>query len=306
MLGKLSDDLIASAKRRGRIPDSSFTDPEWLAIVNEEMVTYLVPLIMSVQEDYYVTDYEVALSGAGPYRVPSRAVANGLRELIFLDASGNPIDVPQVDGSQLDIAPWGFRLKSQGIDYVNRSNRSDAVTLRMTYAVSPSALLEAAGSAIVTAIAGTLVTLAGMPGTSIAPQSVLGAAPGAFVGVTSFDACKATPGFEPVGMDLAGTCDGVIVTLADAPPPALQVGDYVSAAHFSPVPQAPVELFPVLAQAGAAAALGELGKTDEAQLAEQKRDAMARMVLPLMRNRVKGAPKAVLPHRGIFAATARW
>lgn len=54
--------LIESAKRRGMIPassDRSFSFDDLCALMSEELQTYVVALLMSTREEWFVRDYDV-------------------------------------------------------------------------------------------------------------------------------------------------------------------------------------------------------------------------------------------------------
>lgn len=311
----LSDSLLASAKRRARIPDSAFNAEELLAIANEELETYLMPLIVSAAEAYYETFTDFALqedAGARTvptvsYRVPPRAVGNALREVVFLDNDGRPVDVPRLDVSDLEGSSWGVLLQAQGVTYLNRQNRQDIATLRMFYALTPSQLCRASEAAKVLTVTGSALTLAAIDSPPWPLEdAAAGVAPGSLSGFTSFDIVKSSPGFEVVATDLAGTCDGLTLTLDGGVPAALQVGDFVAIAGRSPVPQVPTALWGLLAQSIACVLLGQLGQDEAEQKEMAKRALMEKQVAPLIRNRVRGAPRSVIPRHNIMAASRRW
>lgn len=307
MIEYVSDQLIASAKRRGRIPDGAFATAELLGVANEEIETYLVPLIEGVHEDYYETNVDFAVGPtSATYRIPGRAVGGSLREISFLDASGNTIDIPRVSIDDLEQATWGFTLLSQRVQYVNRVARAGPVTLRMTIALRPNRLCQAASAAVVTAINGDVLTLAaiGAPADPLLPLPD-DTGPDALAAVTSFDIVKASPGFEIAGYDLAGSVSGANLTLSGDVPAGVEVGDYVARAGYSPVPQAPAEAWHLLAQAVRAELLSELGDA-EAQNELGRLAMMEKRVKPLLQNRVRGAPQSVIRRHGVLQASRRW
>jgi hypothetical protein len=83
-------------------------------------------------------------------------------------------------------------------------------------------------------------------------------------------------------------------------------GDYVAPARSSPVPQVPTALWGLLAQAIAANLLSQLGQDEQADKEMARRALMEKQVAPLIRNRVKGAPKSLIPRNGVFSVTRRW
>lgn len=300
---------------RGRIPDGAFTDAELLQIATEELETYLFPLIVSAQEDYYLRNQTFTLlsdSGATTipvveYRIPPRALGNALKDIIFIDTQGRPVDVPRIPVTDLEQAAWGFLIEGQSVTYLNRQNRSDITSMVMKFVLSPGPLCANSEAALITAINGHALTL-GITGTPVweLGEAAEGPAPASFLGATSFDLIKYTPGFEVVSFDAAGTCNGTTLTLTGAVPTYLAVGDYVALANTTPVPQCPVAMWGLLAQSIAAALLEGTGDAAGHEKALAKRQLIEDRTLPLIQNRVRGAPRSITPRNNFFRAGARW
>ena len=75
--------------------------------------------------------------------------------------------------------------------------------------------------------------------------------------------------------------------------PALVVGDYVTKAEETIVPNIPTELHPIVAQRVAVACLESMGDEQNKQSAERKLAQMERAALKIIGNRVEGAPKKI-------------
>lgn len=322
----VADQLIESARDRGRIPASAISSTKLLQIANEEMESYLAPTITGVQEDFYLSTAMFALDSivagalldamldaplyeigapATSWRIPSRAAGGSLREVSFLDSGANTIQVPRISVDDQEAAVWGVLLSGQVVTYINRVARTGPAAMRMTFAMTPSMLTPAASCARVADIVGNDVTVEAIP-TPDNPVSGATAYTSTFPSATAWDLVKGTPGFEVIGVERAGTYSGGVITLTAAPPSTLEVGDYVALPHYTPVPQCPTAMWPVLAQAVAATALERLGQMEEATQAMQRRAQMEAQSLPLLKNRIRGNPMSMVSRKNILASTRRW
>jgi hypothetical protein len=87
-----SDDIIEDVKRTISFPTSqnTFDDEDILAFANKEMAIAIVPDLMTVHEEYFVTKLIVPLEdNKSRYLIPERAVGMKLRDLFLVDAQGN-------------------------------------------------------------------------------------------------------------------------------------------------------------------------------------------------------------------------
>src|SRR5512147_634259 len=93
-------DLVASIRRRTGMPaaQATYTAAELLAIATDELWSYVVPFVLSQQEDYWLRHAEEPLvDGVYTYPIPTRAVGAKLREVLLLDDRRNPTNVPRLD-----------------------------------------------------------------------------------------------------------------------------------------------------------------------------------------------------------------
>lgn len=81
------------------------------------------------------------------------------------------------------------------------------------------------------------------------------------------------------------------------------VGDYVTKAEETIVPNLPTEYHSVLAQMVAVACLESMGDTNGMQSAEKKLNKMQKSVLNIVTNRVEGAPKKIKNRNGTLNQT---
>lgn len=234
-------ELLASIKRRAGMPtaQATFTTADLIAIANEQMLEYVVPLVLGAREDYWVTNDDQALAdGVLAYRIPYRAISSKLREVSVLDAQSGVHNLPRVSLSDLEHAHRGFWIEGDKVWLVSDSlTVTDlGVTLRQTFNLRPNQLVETSGATTVASFDAAAKTI------------TLASAPTGYSTATAFDIIRARSPFETLAYDAAGTLSTLTITFSGSLPTDLAVGDYVCLTEQSPVPQIPVELHGLLAQ----------------------------------------------------------
>src|ERR1019366_372124 len=94
MIDYTVDGLIASIKRRITLPDAQnlYTADDLIAFMGDELSSTIVPLVHSVQQEYWVVRQDVPLvMNQLNYTIPVRGVANCLRLLTLVDTNGNEL-----------------------------------------------------------------------------------------------------------------------------------------------------------------------------------------------------------------------
>lgn len=252
------EDLIASVKRRAFVPtaQATFQTADFLAIANEELQSYVVPLVISQREDYFIAHLDYALtSGVMEYRLPSRAIGSGLREVSIIDSDGQVNNnFPRVARENLTEADKGYYLDGNVLMLIVE-NPTQVVdigqTLRMTYYQRPNTLVSSTLTATIATVthATNTVTLAAAP-------------PVAFTTGVEYDLINGAPGFEALAIDWQASSVGVTMVFADPLPTDLAAGDIIGIAGQSSVPQIPADLHPLLAQRCALKVLEGLGDSE--------------------------------------------
>jgi hypothetical protein len=272
----LSDFLLESVKRRTRMPVSQATLDTWdvLRIADEQIRGYVAPLMISVAEDYLTAEYDVPITAdVTSYRPPARSMK--LREVQFLDANGDPVDVPRIAIEELPYASWGFYLLGESVKIVN-VDQVAGLTLRLTYYLRPSKLIPASEAGVVSGVVGGAISLYATP---------------AGIGTGTVDLVRGVAPFEVVAQDVACTVAGGVVTVAAASiPDGFGAGDFVCLPQECPGVQVHPDLFALVAQATAVAILDGNGDDAAYQRAERelaKLDGNARILLA---QRVEGEP----------------
>jgi hypothetical protein len=308
---------IGQVRLRGGLPstDARFTDAKLLKLLTDELQGNVAPLVHNAKSDHGVVQYTVAAAvGVAEYSLPPAAFANTLRDVYWIDSSNNitPLN-PRSAADPLVYAlsrnngtPRYYHLR--GSKVVVSPPPAAAGTLALPHYARPSALVvpgitSAAGAAIVltaghNSVAQTLtLNLNGVPPTAIQGLPS-GALPLAVV--------RSTPGFETILISTQAT-----TTVAEIAPgvwrvtitgvvtsPGVIGGDYVCLPGESPVPQCPVELFPLLHARAALVAVPSTGDMSQATgaLAAQVADLEAKAVA-FLRPRVESAQPP--PGRGM-------
>ena len=94
-----SQDLIESVKRKISFPISqnTFLELDILAFANEEMFISQVPSVLQFHEEYFVTYKTLPLiNNVSRYPIPDRATGMKLRDLFWMDQSGNLFDMTRI------------------------------------------------------------------------------------------------------------------------------------------------------------------------------------------------------------------
>jgi hypothetical protein len=279
-------DLLAAIKRRTFAPTSQNTFPnsELLALADEEMQTVIVPELMAVREEFFVTSEDVPVTaGQAAYDIPWRAIGMAAREVKLVDSSGSYTDLPQISPESISSdspgTPTAFYLRDNQIVLYPTPN-TNALTLRISYSRSPSRHVETSSAAVVSAVIGFDVNI--------------NAVPAAFTSAVQYDFIRATGGQEIVAMNLAAAGVGPSsLTMSVTPPSALRAGDYVALAGETPVVQLPREYRTCLAQATCVRVLKSL-RMDGFREEKEVLDEMLEKARLLVSPRVVGEPMKIL------------
>lgn len=289
----LTSDLLATIKTKALIPTNqvTFTNANLLSMADDELQSAIVPIIMDVREEYFVTykDFTVSNSGtAAGYRIPSRAVGTKLRDLTYLVGTQEN-SVPIIPA---DEVPYGTQGGYQPYNTLVGFLRANKVflqppqglsgTLRMYFFQRPSNLVE-------TTAVGRIDSIDTNTG-----EVVLGNVPSTFVSSINYDFVMAQPGFDILELDVVPTgISGSTFTFSSLPA-GLQVGDYLCLAGESPVPMIPVEFISVLAQRVIVRVLEAIGDANGVATAKAKLIELEKFAQGLISPRVEGEPKKII------------
>jgi hypothetical protein len=303
--GLTTNALLKSIKRRAMVPDNqnTFSDQDFIDLMNEEMMIGLVPSILQMKEEYFLFRQLVPLqSDKSNYPVPERALASKLREVCFRDSTdkivGNEYEMTQIaiDDRYTGLANGtgssdftGFRrFYMFGSDLILHPSvgPNPHGSLSFYYYLRPNTIVKESSVALITNINRTTgdITVSSLPSVYTVTEKV--------------DFVKAKSPHNILDIDIQinslNSLTKVINVTASQIPKDLEVGDYIPLAGQSCIPNVPTELHMVLAQRVAQRILEALGDTEGLNNATAKVLEMEGKLSTMIENRVEGAPRKVV------------
>lgn len=302
--------LVKSVQRRILMPfsDNTLTSDEIIELLDEEMRSTIVPLVLAAREEFYVQNYDQTLvAGTYDYVIPDRAAFASWRDIVMVDPNGNEINMTELPPEYVKISypvggipplyTYGFILNNDQITlWPPNSGVPTQNQLRMKVKRRPNHLIGVANCGQVTAVnAGSRqVTLSDNGDTTWTTS-------------TTFDAIPNSPQFTSLGDDLVITAinqvtpTATVLTFAVANyPTGVAIGDWICPAAMSCVPQIPYDIFPLLAQRGVIKCLEALGDNQNLQVAERRYQDMAADFARTVSPRVGGTRKALVNRTANF------
>lgn len=287
----------------------TYSDDDILSYADEELQTGIIPLLMSVREDYLTSYIEDTISPSiAAYDMPERAIGMKLKDVTVIETTSPStppgsvveISIPRIQSDQgptrlMNNYP-GFYLRENQLILQN-PDAFNGYFLRQYYFKRPNKLVPVSSAAQITAVGpqGFVPVLA-------ANQVLVSLLPSNFGTNATFtqvvDIIQAKPGFRTIAMDLDVSCvqASLIITFTGltAVPAGVSVGDWVCLQGETVIPQIPVELHPVLAQRTAVKILEGLGDVTNLQAAQVKLKEVEHAVLTMLSNRIEGEPQKIV------------
>ena len=282
-----TEHLLASVKLRSLTPRGQYTfqDPEVLQIADEEMRGLVVPSIMGLREEYFVTYSDIPLVGnQATYAIPARASGMIVRDLAFLDASMSVRRLRKTEIERIKSystgSPDAFYFIGNKIALYPFPAGSSG-SLRVYFSLAPSKLVSTAEVSAITDIDTSTneLTLLSIPST--------------WVTGNAFDLSKQDGGQEPLAIDLVAEDITDNVVRLPSLPSDLRVGDYISLAGQTALLPVPCEYREVLAQATAARILGS-GEWPGADRAEKTLERLVAHAERQFKPRSIGEPDVII------------
>lgn len=316
--------LLKSIKRRAMVPDNqnTFTDQDFIDIMNEEMMIGIVPSVLQTKEEYFIFRQLVPLvAHKSNYPIPERALANKIREICYRDsvskASGNEYEMTQIaiDDRYTGLSNGtgssdftGFRrFYVMGSDVVLHPDvgPSPYGSLAFYFYLRPNSLVKDSQVATITGINRTTgeITLSSLPSN----YSVYVANTNNTV-ITTFDFVKARSPHNILDIDIPITALNSTTKTITLPttsiPLDLEIGDFMPLSGQTCVPNIPTELHMVLAQRAAQRVLEAIGDTEGLNNASAKIADMEAKLSTMLDNRVEGSPRKVV-NRALMTGVSR-
>jgi hypothetical protein len=294
---------IESIKTRAVLPSNSehlFTDSDICKIMTKELHDTIVPMILSVKEDYLLHDYDQdVVSSQNSYDIPQRALGNKVKDVVLLNSSGDEYGISRIDAnlmkngrnSEPSIPSEGFRFQNDAVVLYPNAARFTGYDLRMKYFRRPNNIVLVTAAGQITAIdTGT-------------KQVTLGNCPSTWTTATTFDFIKGQPGFKSRGDDKAISAINTttkVLTFSAALPSDLVVGDWVAEAGFSPIAQIPYEVQGLLEQRTVIKLMEGMGDRQGLESAGDVYKDMKTNFYELVTPRADGSPKKFVRNNALF------
>src|ERR1700689_5512750 len=96
--------LVDSVYRRVLSPNSQNTlqPADIIAFLDEEMRTTILPLILAAQEEFFVKNFDqLVIQGQYAYTIPPRAAFATWRDVVFVDANRNELNMSMLSPEYL-------------------------------------------------------------------------------------------------------------------------------------------------------------------------------------------------------------
>lgn len=287
--------LLISVKSRSMNADNQnlFTDDDIVRIASEELQAVLIPFIESVKGEYWVTNQDQPfVQTVTTYTLPQRATGTKLRDVCLVDSQGSQVLLNYINPEDLKsswaYAPYqfGFYPKDNQIVLVlgNLVGTGSYSFVRMLYFRRPNVLCTTGSSGN----AGQVVSF-----NTVAHTITLDFAPTTWSTSTQFDIINSLPPFQSrVDSATITNISGFVLTFTNPLPAGLAVGDWVSEANFSPIPQIPVECHRLLECLTAARILQYSGDPSFAVFQAQA-EAAKKELFQVLSPRIDGSPRKI-------------
>jgi hypothetical protein len=295
-MAKTADELLAGIKKRIVIPASQalLTDPEILSYADMVTSSYLVPVIRSTAQEYFVTKTTTpTVANQAEYAIPYRAIGRTLRDLKIADTGGSVRDMPLIALEDAHLysfggtVPTGHYFQGDRIVLLPTPQTAD-LTLHIFWEMPPGKLALVDNCARVTGITATTVTVSAAPSTITT---------GTVVDFIAGQSGNSTLAFDKTVSNVAATT----YTFATGDIPAtLAIGDYVAPQGCTPYVQLPNEAMSLLETATDQRILNTIGDFEGAGRLEEDRKREDKDLKILLEPRNQGENAVFINRRGLL------
>jgi hypothetical protein len=301
-------ELIENIKRRCTVPTSQLTleDSDFCALANDEMQDIVVPLLMSVKSEYFLTFEDLQSDLTGSITIPEAAVGEKLRSVCWLQNSSPLIlnNLPRID---LDVVAGvgpvnynyltGFYIQGNKLMLYPNNNISTNQTIRLYYFKRTLVLTDSSNFARITSIDTNNLSIV-----------LDGAVPSSWAAGTRLNAVSSTPSFQTTNELMTITSISSPTIFLDNVD-GLSIGDYISLEGYSAIPQIPLEAHAYLAQLTAVKCLETVADRPGMEVAQAKANELRQNMLTITTQRVDGSTKKIInPSGGLRTGSGfgRW
>jgi hypothetical protein len=249
----LVDDCVASVYRNTALPNSQITyqAADIVAFLNEEQQTTITALVQSIREAYWIQYHDVSIQpNVTSYIVPQRTIMGGLQDIVLVDSAGNEVEIAQLAPEQQKVAPFysfvpiasmrGMYARDDTFNiYPITFPYPAGFIIRFKYARRPSILVQSSFCAQILTVnySTNVVTVSAVPSGWTANSTIV-------------DIINNLPQFTSQSDDnLITNISGTSITLTSLPTTVVK-GQWLCPQGTTCVPQLPLELYPLLINAG--------------------------------------------------------
>lgn len=294
--------LVASIKLKGSLPSSQnlFSDDDLISFLDSEMRSLIVPQIMDTREEFLIESVDIVTT-TGVLNIPSNAIGLKLKLVELVRGDGSSFPLPRIEYQQRGSlsntngsgTPIWFYLKGNKVYCYPAPTTGVPVTIRLTYLRRPNILTSTNNCGQITAI-----------DVNTGIVSVV-AAPTTWAVGTRLDIIQGIPGFDSLYENIAIVAvAGFDITLASVV--GLSVGDWLSPAGFSPIPQVVFEAHNLIAQAAAAKAMESLADSAGLEAAQAKLQEIQKSFNTMITPRVDSSVKKIVQFNGPMRGGGRF
>lgn len=293
-----ADYLLTGVKRRIVMPASqvTFTDTDILAFGDNIISSRIVPMIESVNQEFFVTIHEEDLvAGQSEYKIPYRAVGRALRELKLKDTNENirNIALVSIEDAQtfyMSTLTTKFYFKGDKIRLVPDvpSSISPDQSLQIWYRLAPSRLVQLSEAAQVASISNDTVTVTDVPS---------GFSTGMLIDFVQGKSGNSIYSIDQEVTNISGTD---ITFGTDVVPDDLEEGDYVCVAQTSPVINfVPNECYSLVESLTARRVLVSAGDFEGAKMLDDDIREEEKNLKMILEPRITGEPTVIINRWGL-------
>lgn len=288
------DDVVSNIIASTRLPISqiTFTTQNIVGFLQDEQQTTLTDLIKKVREDYWLANYDQAITNnVFSYPMPPRCAAGSLRNIVFLDPAGFEIDCPHLDPDQVKTPSYfAFRPSWQGQGAFLQNDRVvlwpqtfsfTSYQLRQKYERRPNALALIANCAQIT-------------GVSVGANQLSFAAATPFSNAQLVDVISQKGQFPSQGDDLLiSNVAGTTITFDSSTPitSSMTIGSWLCPAGLTCIPQMPAEAYALLVARGMLRIAVGLQNQNLFSVSSKMCEDSAAKLMTMITPRVSGSPR---------------
>lgn len=298
--------ILAGVKRRISMPASQvlLTDEDILAFTDSIVMSKVVPLMESTNQDFFVTTLDVPLvADESEYDIPYRTVGRALREIKIKSVSSplgvrnlTKIEIEEIQFYLNNSVATGFYIKGDRIRVVpdvSASYTGDSA-LEIWYRLAPSQLIKMDQAATVTVITPDILLDTVDITVDLLPDTI--------TVLTPIDFIQARSGNRVYSIDVTpiGTSTtSISFNLSDLPPD-LRVGDYIALSGYAPVvTMVPNEAYPYIETATSIRCLNSISDYEGASKLQPDENSEYSALLKLIEPRVTGEPTVIMNRNGL-------